>query len=287
MINKEKYTNTFQFKHTIFEIVWALIGPNYGFHLVKFTSGIKWNLLEIEYDLNDIMIVIQLFRIYIIFRFLISLTPYSSVRAYRVGKMMGHKINTLFSIRCIFYIHPVKMLIVLFLITVVTLAYMVKILEGPVYKASDQAQINLIDYNIMENCLWNILVTMTTVGYGDFYPLTNLGRISIVIAAFFGTTLISLMTLITGNKLSLNKTEKSIYDFAERLDARKEKDESFIKYTFANFKFKSKYNILRNYVLSFPETDLTKDKTYINLKKEVEDILYKKIDLKKKSKRSF
>lgn len=271
----------------IFEIVWAIIGPNYGFHLVRFTTGVKWNLVEVEYELNDIMLVVQMFRLYIIFRFLISITSYANERAHRVSKMMGQKITTLFSIRCIFFVHPVKMLFVLFFVIIFMLSYMVKILEGPVYYVSKVAQGNLIDYNMMENCVWNVMVTMTTVGYGDFYPYTNLGRLVIIIAAFFGTTLISLLTLITGNKLSLSKTEKTIYDFAQRLDSRKDKDDTFVTYTLSNLKFKTKYNQLKKYVASNPEKDYDNDEKFNLMKDELENILYEKIELKKQSKNSF
>ena len=287
LTQRESFIDSSNFKHMILEIIWALLGPNYGFRLVTFSTGVEWNLLEINYELNDIMLVIQMFRLYNIFRFMIVCTSYAGERAHRVGKMMGLKINTLFSIRCIFYSHPVKMLIVLFLVNIISLSYMIKILEGPVYYISKKAQDNFINYNRMENCLWNVLVTMTTVGYGDFYPLTNLGRLVIIICAFLGTTLISLMTLITGNKLSLSETERKIYDFAQRLESRKEKDDTFITYTLSNLKFRTKYNKLKKYVASNPSLLEESDKKYQGLKSELIEALYEKIEYKKRSKKSF
>ncbi len=164
---------------------------------------------------------------------------------------------------------------------------MIKILEGPVYYISKKAQDNFINYNRMENCLWNVLVTMTTVGYGDFYPLTNLGRLVIIMCAFLGTTLISLMTLITGNKLSLSETEKKIYDFAQRLESRKEKDDTFITYTLSNLKYRTKYNKLKKYVANNPALLEESDVKYQELKSELIEALYEKIEYKKRSKKSF
>ena len=78
---------------------------------------------------------------------------------------------------------------------------------------------------------------MTTVGYGDFFPFTNLGRIIIIITAFTGSAIISMLALITLNKLSLSSTEQSIYEFGNRLEARKQKESSFENYYAKHFKY--------------------------------------------------
>ena len=43
--------------------------------------------------------------------------------------------------------------------------------------------------------MWCIIITMTTVGYGDYFAKTHFGRVISVIACFWGTFLISLMVL--------------------------------------------------------------------------------------------
>lgn len=48
----------------------------------------------------------------------------------------------------------------------------------------------------MNDSIWWALVTSTTVGYGDFYPVSIAGRISGVLLMFFGVTLVG---VVTGN----------------------------------------------------------------------------------------
>ncbi len=49
--------------------------------------------------------------------------------------------------------------------------------------------------------MWWSVITLTTVGYGDIYPITTLGRIISVATAFIGIGLISLPTGIMGSGL--------------------------------------------------------------------------------------
>ena len=49
------------------------------------------------------------------------------------------------------------------------------------------------------NGFWDLVIIMTTVGYGDFYPRTYLGRCICVIACFTGQFFISLMIMSMAN----------------------------------------------------------------------------------------
>jgi len=48
-------------------------------------------------------------------------------------------------------------------------------------------------FGTIEDALWWAFVTLTTVGYGDIYPITSMGRIVAVVTMLFGITLYSLL----------------------------------------------------------------------------------------------
>ena len=69
------------------------------------------------------------------------------------------------------------------------MGFCLRMFERKLFAASGQ------DFGLLTNTIWNVLVTMTTVGYGDFYPKTNFGRLVGIIIAFWGVFIVSLFVV--------------------------------------------------------------------------------------------
>ena len=72
---------------------------------------------------------------------------------------------------------------------------------------------NSMDFSYLINCIWNVIITMTTVGYGDYFPKTLLGRIWTIACAIWGIFIVSclvvvLTNLVTSNSIKLLKNKK-------------------------------------------------------------------------------
>lgn len=72
------------------------------------------------------------------------------------------------------------------------------------------------------NSLWLILMTITTVGYGDYFPHTAIGRIIILIVAIWGTFIVSMMVVVVSNTLTMEKNEKRTSIIINKLELRKD-----------------------------------------------------------------
>eukprot|EP00293_Proteomonas_sulcata_P018075 CAMPEP_0184309208 /NCGR_PEP_ID=MMETSP1049-20130417/17444_1 /TAXON_ID=77928 /ORGANISM="Proteomonas sulcata, Strain CCMP704" /LENGTH=332 /DNA_ID=CAMNT_0026622057 /DNA_START=171 /DNA_END=1169 /DNA_ORIENTATION=+ len=66
------------------------------------------------------------------------------------------------------------------------------------------------------NSVWNTIVTMTTVGYGDIYPTTRLGRIVAISASFSALVMIAIITNIVGSTLAMSRSEVKVVNMTER-----------------------------------------------------------------------
>ena len=85
---------------------------------------------------------------------------------------------------------------------VFTLAYIVRVFELPYYIGNVE---NLEGLESFFNAIWFIVVTITTVGYGDIYPHTVYGKCVAMIAALLGALLISFFVLSSSKLVDLTE----------------------------------------------------------------------------------
>ena len=101
--------------------------------------------------------------------------------------MTGTEGDVVFSLRGTFKENPNASLCLTFVFSAGACAYLVRIFERPV------AEFSGYRFDYFATCIWNIVVTMTTVGYGDVIPVTYGGRCVGMFLCVWGVVLQSLM----------------------------------------------------------------------------------------------
>lgn len=81
--------------------------------------------------------------------------------------------------------------------------YAVRICESPLNRLDS----TVLYYESYWNAMWNIIITISTVGYGDYYARTTLGRFVIFFVCIFGVFVISLMVVTLTNSLMTTSLE--------------------------------------------------------------------------------
>jgi voltage-gated potassium channel len=106
-----------------------------------------------------------------------------------------------FSLKCLFKDNPLLLILILFSASSLITAY-------AVYLAERNPNPLLCDIDTVcsfGNAVWLVLMTVTTVGLGDYYPQTHLGRLIIFFIAIWGTLMISLTVVVVANTLKMEK----------------------------------------------------------------------------------
>ena len=148
----------------------------------------------------------MLFRFYLVLRLFSSYSRWTNEKAENVCKKYKTTASTMFAIKCEFKQRPYLMIAVGFLFFVISGALAIRVFEKP-YDGPK----GTLDLDRVDNGMWLLIITMTTVGYGDGYPSTHGGRFIAIIACIIGMVLVSLMVVSLTNASDFNREETRAY----------------------------------------------------------------------------
>ena len=82
------------------------------------------------------------------------------------------------------------------------------ILVGTIVEYNIESKVPNTQIKTYLDSLWWCVATVTTVGYGDIVPVSNLGRIVAIFYMFFGISMISLMFFVITNSVYRRRYDK-------------------------------------------------------------------------------
>lgn len=200
------------YKQLIVELIVFAVQPYpwfWDWTFKEYDDNYKFNAIQF---LNDLFLSFMLLtRVYLILRFIMGQTYFMSSRAMRVSFMNGHQVSMSFSMKCIMQDTPVSFVCWNLVISMIIFGYSMRIFDQGYLAVSGQ------DFIQIQNPLWMSIITMTTVGYGDFFPKSNISRVIGVICAFYGVFLVSLFVTTLINFLTFDTSEERAYELSENL----------------------------------------------------------------------
>lgn len=102
--------------------------------------------------------------------------------------------------------------------SILIFASLIRIAERPTEKIDYLELHNHIGF--FQNALWVTVVTLTTIGFGDIYIKTSLGRTLIFFLGFWGIFVISLFVVTIRNVLEISNEENRTLNLLLRLGYR-------------------------------------------------------------------
>jgi hypothetical protein len=199
----------------IFIFVVTPIPFTYDYKVIFYNS--KFNVYY-KIPINALLTLLCMFRMWFLIKYYLVCCRYFRPRSQRICNMNGFNTNLYFAIKGVMITKPFQISGILFLIVLFYSSYGIRIFERGIDDYS-----KLIFANFW-NSIWCLIITMTTTGYGDYTPNTELGRFLVIMSCFCGVILLSLVIVSITNVLNLEGNEHSIYIMLERIDMMIDKD---------------------------------------------------------------
>ena len=148
---------------------------------------------EIQYSLDMFCTLVALMRLYLAYRYFTRYSHWSSLsgseQTYRICDEFKIEGTESFALKCELKERPYSVISVALAISILAFGFAMRLAELPYIATSGY------DWTYLWNSMWCVIVTMSTVGFGDFVPHTHLGRTVAILACLWGNFLISLMVV--------------------------------------------------------------------------------------------
>lgn len=191
-------------------IVIAIHTPPYfnGMTFKIATTGPNSETVEIYADL--LISVLILSRVYLLCKFYANYSKWGDVFASRVCNESNAKSGIVFTIKAGIKEHPFLSVIIVFILSIMILGYGFRNTEISFVKNMPHEYFQ--DWTHIENGFWFMCNTLLSIGYGDYYPTTILGRIIAFVACIWGILLESLLVIAITSAMDLNPKEEAAYN---------------------------------------------------------------------------
>jgi hypothetical protein len=162
------------------------------------------------YNLNAIISFFVLLKCYIILRVYSYFSRWTSDTANSI--CMKYKVRTgiHFAIKAELKKRPYTVLIILMIVVLTLCSIGVRTFEYSLKDPSSPIEVNS-ELQSLANCFWLTIITMMTVGYGDFFPKSHFGRAVTVVACIIGMLLVSLIVVSLAVVSEFSAEEKKAY----------------------------------------------------------------------------
>ena len=180
------------------------------------------------YYLNDILSIFLPLRILFVFKVILYSSKYYSARVGRLAKFKGVNLNLLFPFKCLMTKRPYTFYPIVLSMTILFTTYGLMVGEIPLDR------LTFTNYSNWWNSLWCIIITITTVGFGDLFARSLIGRIMLIIAAILGNFLFSMLVSNLENIFYFSYDNKRICLLLDRMDLT-HNNEKEAKYLLSNY----------------------------------------------------
>jgi potassium intermediate/small conductance calcium-activated channel subfamily N protein 2 len=201
-------------RQLLVEVLLNIVHPLWFLQDLEFESHNSVYNVDLKYAYNDMLMIFMICRVYHFVNLYSIFSKYRTDRAYRVCSINGRFAGTSWAVKCVMNDNPFRVVSVMLIFGMLIGGFCLRIFERPLYIYTN------LDFSYYGNAIWCVILTMTTVGYGDYYPSSLPGRIIGLVICIWGVLMVSIMVCSVTNMLSLSTFEEKTLSLYRKLAFR-------------------------------------------------------------------
>lgn len=209
-------------KYCLFEtfIIGWFNPPNFNYFIV----GTMENY-EYAFSLGSVISIITMGKCYLIIRVYTYISKWTTETSKRICNSNNVTPGVHFALKADLKLRPYSMLTIVFGSAILSFALALRVFEYftvPHNEDATQIKGQRGDDNHLKdfvNSVWITIVTMTTVGYGDYVPKENYGRVICIISCIIGLLLVSIIVVSLEMITDFSEEEKKAYSIIKKINA--------------------------------------------------------------------
>lgn len=181
--------------------------------------------------------------------------------------MNGCRATSMFAMKAIMKQRPYTIIFSSLIVTVSILGYCIRLFESdPVLN-----ELSGHNYDNFYNCIWNVIITLVSVGYGDLFPKTFFGRIVAVLVCFWGIFFVSFFVVTVSNLITFSSSEEKSFELLNVLFCKMQLKQNAIKVVESAYTHRNaiKANKDKDIILSHYQTFRSKMLSFQRIAKHV------------------
>jgi len=176
------------------------------------------------YSIDSFILLVKISKLYYIVTVYTHISLWTSNTALDIAKDYKTSIGSNFILKATIKKSPTLSIVFMLILSVTLFSFMIRIFEygfSVDNRDSEMASAKAIrnaQFGSYVDVVWVVIISMTTVGYGDIYPQTHMGRLVAFLSSIVGMIIQSLLIVRLSDFVELTVDEKKAYNEIKKLD---------------------------------------------------------------------
>ena len=178
------------------------------------TFSVEMLGFTVEYSLSALLTFVSMLRLYMILRLFGHYSEYTQPKALKISKKHSVHADSYFALKCYIQDSPFIGIAIFFMAMSTFTATAMMLCEEPDREIDGVA--NQSTLKAFWDNLWVIFYTSTTVGYGNIYPMTHVGRGICILSCILGNMYLGMLVVSIHHKMELDEGQNLSYAWISR-----------------------------------------------------------------------